>query len=189
MKPQLFTVFFLTRALIDIFSIIVLVRYVYFPLHKKKDFYFAFFLLNSLVFVLTFLLDKTAFGAASAVGLLAAFSILRLRTETISVKDMSYLFIVLTLAVINATMSGPYYELITMNVVIVGLAYSLDREWLSKSIHTRIMELDSLENIMPQNMELLLADLRGKTGLDIQRIRIESVDLVRKRANVLIYFY
>lgn len=181
--------FFLTRALIDVVSIIILVRYVYFPLHKKKDFYFSFFLLNFLVFMLTFLLSKTAFAAVSAVGLLAAFSILRLRTETISVKDMTYLFVVLTLGVINATMSGPVYELMATNAIIVALAYFLDKEWHSKSIHMRTMELDSLEHIMPQNMDLLMASLRTRTGLDIQRIKIETVDLVKQRAMVLVYHY
>jgi len=188
-KPQLFTLFFITRFSIDIIAIIVLVRYVYFPIHKKKDFYFSFFTLNILVFILTYLLSKTAFAAVSAVGLLAAFSILRLRTETISIKDMTYLFVVLTVGVINATMSGPYYELITMNVAIVLLVFGLDREWISKSIHVREIELDSLENIMPQNMDKLVADMRARTGLDVQRIKVESVDVGRNRARISLFYY
>jgi hypothetical protein len=104
-------------------------------------------------------------------------------------KDTTYLFIVLTLGLINATMTGPYYELITLNVIIVGLSFALDKEWLSKSIQTREMELDSLEHIIPEKMQPLIESLRTRTGLDIQRIKIESVDLVKGRATIKVYHY
>ena len=105
-RPQLFTQFFFTRIVINGIALIVLVRYVYYPMNRKKEFYFTFFLLNFLVFVLVFLLNKSSsIGTYSAVGLLAVFTFLRLRTETIGMKDMTYLFVVLTLATINATMT------------------------------------------------------------------------------------
>ena len=191
MKAQLFTEFFFIRIIIDVLAVVALVRFVYLPIYHKKDFYFAFFILNFLVFVITFLLNKTsAFsGVGTAFGLLAFFTLLRLRTETISMKDTTYLFIVLTLGLINATMTGPYYELITLNVIIVGLSFTLDKEWLSKSLQTREMELDSLEYIIPEKIQLLIESLRTRTGLDIQRIKIESVDLVKGRATIKIYHY
>lgn len=190
-RPQLFTPFFYTRLIINTIFVVILVMLVYLPIHRKKDYFFTFIVLNFLVFIITFLINKTsAFSSmGTAFGLLAFFSLLRLRTDTISMKDMTYLFIVLTLGLVNATMSGPYHELITLNVVIVGIAYGLDKEWLSKSIHMREMKLDSLEFIVPQQSEKLLADLRAKTGLEIQRIKVISVDLVKKRAVIQVYYY
>lgn len=188
-KPQLFTTFFFYRIVIDAVAVIVLVRYVYYPMNRKKEFYFTFFLLNFLVFVLVYLLNKsTSMGTYSAVGLLAVFTFLRLRTETIGMKDMTYLFVVLTLATINATMTGPDFELISLNVVIVAMTFSLDKEWLSRTIHVRSMELNSLDNIIPEKMDLLKADLKTRTGLNIQRVEIDAVNMVKGRAEIKIYY-
>lgn len=190
-RPQLFTTFFYTRLITNTVSVFLLVMLVYLPLHRKKDYFFTFIVLNFLVFIITFLINKTsAFsGIGTAFGLLAFFSLLRLRTDTISMKDMTYLFVVLTLGLVNATMSGPFYELITLDVVIVGITYGLDKEWLSKSIHMRELQVDSLEFIMPQDTQKLIADLRVRTGLEIQRVHVQSVDLVKKRAVLQVYYY
>lgn len=190
-RSQLFTEFFYIRLLMNMVSVFTLVMFVYLPLYRKKDYFFTFIVLNFLVFIITFLINKTsAFSSMSmGLGLLAFFSLLRLRTDTISMKDMTYLFIVLTLGLVNASMSGPYYELITLDVVIIGLAYGLDKDWLSKSIHVREMQLDTLTYIIPEEMDKLLAELRTKTGLDIQRVKVISVDLVKRRAIVQIFHY
>ncbi len=190
-KPQLFTSEFYTRLLTNIVSVVILVMAVYLPIHRKKDYFFTFLIMNFLVFIITFLINKTsAFsGMGTALGLLAFFSLLRLRTETITMKDMTYLFVVLTIGLVNATMSGPLYELITLDVVIVGITFGLDKEWLSKSIHIREIRVDSLDNIVPQQTDKLLADLRSKTGLEIQRVKIQSVDMVKRRALLHIYYY
>jgi hypothetical protein len=114
---------------------------------------------------------------------------LRLRTETITMKDMTYLFVVLTIGLVNATMSGPLYELITLDLVIVGITFGLDKEWLSKSIHIREIKVESLENIVPQQTDKLIADLHTKTGLEIQRVQVVSIDMVKKRALLHVYHY
>ncbi len=189
-KPQLFTIHFLIRLAVNALAVIVLVRVVYFPINRKKEFYFTFFLLNALVFIVIFLVNiGTTIGTATGFGLIAIFTLLRFRTETISMKDMTYLVIVLVLATINATMTGPVYEMIAVNSFIIVLTYSMDKEWLSKSIHSREIELSSLEHIMPQDMDKLVASLRVSTGLDVQRVKIESVDLVRGRARIKLYYY
>ncbi len=190
-RPQLFTAAFYSKLIINTVSLVILVMLVYLPIHRKKDFFFTFMIMNFLVFIITYLINKTtAFSTyGTAFGLLAFFSLLRLRTDTISMKDMTYLFVVLTLGLINATMSGPVYELITLNAVIIGLTFGLDKEWLSKSIHIREVTMDSLENIVPQQMDKLVPDLKAKMGLDIQRIRIISIDLVKRRAVLQVYHY
>ncbi|GEM_PF-3485200 len=190
-KSQIFTTFFYTRLITNTVSVLVLVMFVYLPLYRKKDYFFMFLVLNFLVFIIMFLISKSsAFsGFGVGLGLLAFFSLLRLRTDTISMKDMTYLFIVLTLGLVNAGMTVPDFELYTLNVVIVGLAYLLDKDWLSKSIHMREMKLETLDNILPEDMEKLVDSLRSRTGLDIQKVKILSVDLVKKRARVQIFHY
>ncbi|MDZ4715878.1 MAG: DUF4956 domain-containing protein [Cytophagales bacterium] len=191
MKAQLFTIAFLIRLAINAGAMILLVRMVYQPIYQKRDFNFTFYLLNFVVFVLTFLMEKTGSAASlgTGVGLVAAFSLLRLRTETISIKDMTYLFMILTLGLVNAIMAGPFYELITLNAVIVVLAFVLDADWVTRNINIKTIELDSIDNIQPDKQSLLIADLRQRTGLDIKRISVENIDLGKKRASVKIYYY
>ena len=94
-KSHLFTEYFLVRLLINTVSMIILIRIVYFTTYQKRDLFFTFFLLNFIVFLLAYMLDKAGGfdSIGSAFGLLAAFSLLRFRTETMSAKDMTYLFI------------------------------------------------------------------------------------------------
>ncbi|MBL7851357.1 MAG: DUF4956 domain-containing protein [Cyclobacteriaceae bacterium] len=191
-KPVFFTPLFLERLGVNTISVFILVVLVYLPIHRKKEYFFLFFILNFLVFIIMFMILRTSsftsFGAAG-LGLLAFFSLLRLRTDTISMKDMTYLFVVLTMGLMNAVMTGPYFELITLDATLIALTYGLDKDWLSKSIHMRELQVDSLDNIIPQQTDKLIADLRVRTGLEIQRVHIQSVDLVKKRAVLHIYYY
>src|SRR6187549_502962 len=93
----IFSSYFLVRLLINTVSMIVLIRFIYFSTYQKRDSFFTFFLLNFIVFLLAYMLDKTGgFNSiGSAFGLLAAFSLLRFRTDTLSMQDMTYLFMVM----------------------------------------------------------------------------------------------
>jgi len=189
-KALLFKPDFYKRLIINTFSVFIMVMLVYLPIHRKKDYFFTFLILNFLIFIITYLISyTTAFTGFAGIGLLAFFSLLRLRTDTISMKDMTYLFLVVTLGLVNAILIGPTYELITLDLVIIALTYFLDKDWLTKSIHVREMKLNSLNYVMPEETDKLLHDLRSKTGLDIQRVKILSVDLVKNRAEVQIFYY
>jgi hypothetical protein len=170
---------------------IVLIRYVYYNTYQKKDSFFTFFLLNFIVFLLAFILDKTGgFNSiGSAFGLLAAFSLLRFRTETFTMKDMTYLFIVMTLGLINSVMKGAYLEIIIINVMIVVAVYVVDGNQLIRNQQSKTIEYYSLENIKPAQQHQLITELRDRTGLDIQKITVEHIDFGKGKALIKIYFY
>jgi len=191
MKIQpLFTEYFLIRLLINTVSMIILIRFIYYHIYGKRDFFFTFFLINFVVFLLAFMLEKTsAFSSIStAFGLLAAFSLLRFRTETISAKDMTYLFIIMTFGLINSIMNGTYWEIILLDVLIITAVYIVDGNKLMRNQKTKTVEYDGLENIQPEKHAKLIDDLRQRTGLNIQRISIEHIDLVKSRAEIRIYY-
>ncbi|MBK5279509.1 MAG: DUF4956 domain-containing protein [Bacteroidia bacterium] len=190
-KTQLFTSYFLLRLLINTVSMIILVRFVYYNTYKKKDSFFTFFLLNLIVFLLAFMLERTgAFSSiGSAFGLLAAFSLLRFRTETISMKDMTYLFIIMTFGLLNSVMKGTYLEIITINAMIIAVVYVVDGNQLMRNQRFKTIEYPSLENIRPDKQAQLISDLRDRTGLDIQKITIEHIDFGKERAIIKIYYY
>ena len=188
---QIFTEYFLFRILINTVAMIVLIRVVYYNIYEKRDYYFTFFLLNFIIFLLAYMLEKTkAFSSmGSAFGLLAAFSLLRFRTETITTKDMTYLFIIMTIGLINSIMKGTYLEIIVLNLLIILVVFIIDGNRIIKNEKTKLVEYNSLENMQPQNHHLLIADLKQKTGLDIKKILIEEIDFTKSRLMIRVWFY
>ena len=190
-KSHLFTEYFLVRLLINTVSMIILIRIVYYATYQKRDLFFTFFLLNFIVFLLAYMLDKAGGfdSIGSAFGLLAAFSLLRFRTETMSAKDMTYLFIIMTFGLINSIMKATYAEVVILNVMIVGAVYIVDGSRFMKQQKTKTVEYNTLENIKPERQPQLIADLRERTGLDIQKIAIEHIDFEKNKAVIKVYFY
>lgn len=187
----MFTEYFLSRFLINILAMIILIRYVYYATYQKRDTFFTFFLLNFIVFLLTYMLEvvKAFNSLGSAFGLLAAFALLRFRTEAITIKDMTYLFIVMALGLINSIMKGTYLELLSLNAMIIGAVFVVDGNRFMRNQKHQTIEFDKLENIRPERQALLIAELRERTGLDIKKISIEHIDFARVRVTVKIYYY
>ena len=187
----IFTEYFFLRLLINVVSMIVLVRIVYYNSYKKKDWFFAFFLLNFIVFLLSYILFKT--GGMSSIGgafaLLAAFSLLRFRTVTISITDMTYLFTTMTFGLINSIMNGSYIEVIAVNVLIIGAVFVVDGNILIRNQKSKTIDYPSLENIRPDQHVKLIEELREFTGLDIKKITIEHIDVRRGRVLIRMYYF
>jgi len=189
-EHQIFTEFFFLRILINVISMVILVRFVYYPAYKKKDAFFTFFLLNLLVFLLAYML-VTIGGLSSiggAFGLLAAFSLLRFRTEAISMNDMTYLFVIMTIGLINSIMQAAVLEIIALNAVIVLAVFIVDGNLLIHRQRTKTIDYHSIEHIKPDQHELLIKELKEFTGLDIQKINIEHISTRKQRALIKIYF-
>jgi hypothetical protein len=170
---------------------ILVVRVIYFNTYHKSDLFFTFFLLNFIVFLLSYMLEQAkAFNSlSSAFGLLAAFSLLRFRTETLTTKDMTYLFIMMAVGLINSVMKGSYLEIAGINMAIAAVVYAVDGNQLMRNQKIKIVEYDKIENIRPEQHQQLLSDLKERTGLDIKKTTIEQIDLVKNRAIIKIYYY
>ncbi len=188
---HLFTEYFLVRLLINTVSMVLLVRVVYYHTYHKRDSFFTFYLLNFIVFLLSYMLEKTkAFDSmGSAFGLLAAFSLLRFRTETITSKDMTYLFIIMTIGLTNSIMKGSVIEIVTLNAMIVTAVYLVDGNQLMRNQKTKTIEYPTLDNIKPEQQPKLIEDLKQRTGLDIRKITIEHIDFGKSRAVIKIFYY
>lgn len=190
MENILLTEYFLIRLAINTVTMIVLIRFIYFITHQTRDLFFAFFLLNFIVFLLTIMIEKAkAFNSmGSAFGLLAAFSLLRFRTETITTRDMTYLFIIMAIGLINSILKGSYLEIVGINAIVVTVVFAVDSNVLMKNQKTKIVEYDSIEHIRPEHHAKLTAILQEKTGLDIQKISIEEIDFKKSLVVIKIYY-
>lgn len=183
--------FFIVRLLINTLFMILVIRVLYFRTYHKSDLFFTFFLLNFIVFLLSYMLEQAkAFNSlSSAFGLLAAFSLLRFRTETLTTKDMTYLFIIMAVGLINSVMRGTVIEIGGINLAIATVIFLVDGNVLMKNQKIKMVKYDKIENIRPEQHEQLLADLRERTGLDIRKTTIEQIDLVKNRVLIKIYYF
>lgn len=180
---------FFWRLLIDFCTMIVMVRLIYFPIHKKKEYLFTFFLFNIIIFIITYLLNKVDMSMGAAFGLFAVFSILRLRTEGLTSKDMTYLFVVIAIGLIAAVSKTSYFELAIINLIIIAVTFALDGNLLLKNELVRTIQYENIEMIKPENQQALIDDLRKRTGLNIHRVSIGKIDFLRDVAIVKAYYY
>ena len=180
---------FFSRMFIDILSVLLLIRFIYYPIYQKKDFFFTFFLFNIVIFVITYLLNKVELSMGAAFGLFAVFSLLRYRTENISAKDMTYLFVVIALGLISAVNKGTFIETAIINGIILISAYALDANIFSKTEHTKKIKYENIDLVRPENSLLLIEDLRKRTGLNIHRISVDDINFLQDTATITVHYF
>ena len=180
------------RFLFNISVAYLIIMQIYKRFHDGNDFVFTYFMFNSLIFFFAYILGNMDINIGFAFGLFAVFAILRYRTNPIPIKEMTYLFIVITTGVINAIGSNEVsqQELIFANFIIIILTYILENHGRIQDsenlLGRRTIEYDKLENIKPENHKDLLIDLENRTGLSIQRFEIGRIFL--DRVNIKIFY-
>lgn len=176
---------------LDVIVLFVLIRLIYYPIHRKKENLFTYFVFNILIFFLCILMNNVKLSMGFGFGLFAVFSIMRYRTEQLSVKDMTYLFAVITTAVINALVSKKVSlaELFFTNGMILGLVYVLEHVWLTRHEAMRQLIYERIELIKPENRALLFEDLRKRLGIKVSRVEIGRIDLLRDTAQLRVFYF
>jgi len=181
---------YILRYAFNVFIAFILLKFIYKSDKKNRNYAFTFYVFNTLIFFLCYLMNNVKLDLGFAFGLFAVFSILRYRTAAIPMKEMTYLFLVIGIAVINAltTKKVSFVELLFTNVAILAVTFFLERLWYKEGLFERVIEYEKIENIKPENNALMLEDLRQRTGLDIREFEILQTDFVRDLARVKIYF-
>ena len=171
--------------------VILIVRYIYYPVTKNKDYLFTYLLISLTVFLLCVLLDSVKLQLGFALGLFAIFGIIRYRTDPIPIKEMTYLFLVIGISVVNALANKKisYAELVFANLLIVFVTYGMERIWLLRHESRKNIIYEKIELIKPERREELIEDLKERTGIDIIRVEIRRIDFLRDVANVRIFYY
>ena len=180
---------FFIRLAVDLVSVFILIRFIYYPNYRTKEFFFTFFIFNLIIFLITYMMNKVEMSMGAAFGLFAVFSIMRYRSEDISIKDLTYLFLVIAIGLITAISKGGWDELSLINAIILVVTLLLETNLLMKRELGKSIQYENIEMIKPENHEKLLQDLRTRTGLDIHRFSITKVDFLRDMATIRIYYY
>ena len=175
---------------LNLVSSLVVVRLIYHMAAKRRDFVFTFMLVSTAVFLLCRLLAGVEIDLAFALGLFAFFGIIRYRTNATPIREMTYLFIVITLAVINALapLAASWLEIAMANVLIWALSYVLERLWFVEHLATKMVIYDRIDLLHAGRRPELIADLEQRTGVTIVHLEIGKVDLLRDTANLKIHF-
>ncbi len=179
------------RFLINIGFLTIIIRFLYYQNSKRKDYLFTYYLISIIVFFLCFTLKKYELDLGMALGLFAIFGIIRYRTDPIEIKEMTYLFVVIGVSVINslANKKMSYAEIIGANAIIVLVLTVLERYWTLKHETIKSIVYDNLENIKPQNYSYLKSDLEERTGLNIHKISVGKIDFFKNAAQITIYYF
>lgn len=184
------------RILIDLATVFVLVRFIYFPIYKNKEFFFMFAIFNLIIFLISFLLNKVDLSMGAAFGLFAVFSMLRYRTDNISIKDMTYLFLCIAVGLVSAvtkikgaTDFEEYLFLGIVNITILIITYLLESKMISRKEQTNTIVYENIELIQSNRKDELLADIRLRTGINVHRVSVQKINFLKDSAQLKIYFY
>lgn len=184
------------RFVVDLISVFVLIRLVYFPIYKKRELFFTYFVFNVVIFMICFLLNKVDLSMGAAFGLFAVFSMLRYRTEDISLKDMTYLFLVIAMGLISAvtkikgtedSIESLFVGLI--NAVIIILAYLLESKVLMKKEGVKVIIYENIELVNEGREAEMIEDIKKRTGINVHRVIIQKIDFLRDSAQIKIFYY
>jgi hypothetical protein len=181
---------FLVGALFNLFIAVFISRFIYYPVTQTKIYVFTFIAFNTIVYFVLSLLTSTALGVGVGFGLFAIFSVLRYRTDEMPIREMTYMFILVALPVVNSVLISTqgYEKLAIANVFIVLVLFVLEKEWGFHFEGNKRIIYDVIELITPENEPQLLADLRRRTGLQVKRAEIVSIDFLRDVADIKIYY-
>jgi hypothetical protein len=171
--------------------IFLLVRVIYYPIAKRKDFLFTYFLFSISIFMMCYLLESVKVEMGFALGLFAVFGIIRYRTDAIPIKEMTYLFIIIGMSVMNALINKKITlaELVFANLSIVALTYGLEKVWLMRHESQKLIVYEKIDLIQNGRRPELIADLTQRTGIKINRVEVGKIDFLRDTVVLKIYFY
>ncbi|MDC1265974.1 DUF4956 domain-containing protein [Flavobacteriaceae bacterium] len=178
------------RFLLNLFFLTGIVKFIYYKHYQKKEYLFTFYLIGIVVYFLCFTLKKYELDLGMALGLFAIFGIIRYRTLPLEVKEMTYLFVVIGVSVMNALSNKKmsYAEIIAANTIILLALYVLERYWARTEIVSKDVIYEIIENIRPENHHLLKADLEKRLGVEILSFEIGKVNFLKDVARVTVYY-
>lgn len=178
----------IVRFAFNMLIVLFIARYIYFRISRRRDFYFTYILISTTVFFICYLLDSVRIELGFALGLFAVFGIIRYRTDAIPIKEMTFLFVLIGISVINALASETisYSELLFTNFGIVATTWMMEIVWREKQETRKFVLYEKIELIKPENEAKLIEDLEQRTGLHIVRVEIGKIDFLKDTAELTI---
>ena len=183
----------------------LLVHFFYYKKSRRRDYYFTFIVFSSAMLTLLYIMGNVEVGVGLTLGLFAIFGVIRYRTETVPIREMTYLFIIIALAAVNGLAplyhvvdlsSAPHYVLgwgnvgvmALVNCLMLLLVWVLESESLVKHVTTKLVQYDRIELIVPEKRDELVADLEKRLGVKVENVEIGHVDFLKDSAMIKVYY-
>lgn len=177
------------RFLLNVAVVAFIVRVFYYPKSKRRDYFVTFILISISVFLIIFLMGGVKLKTGVALGLFAIFGIIRYRTESVPIREMTYLFLIIAVSTINALDSSiSYVELLATNLLFIISIWAMESNRWVKHVASKMVLYDNINLITPEKEPELIEDLKKRTGLDIIRIEVGAIDFSKDTAMVKIYY-
>lgn len=180
----------LLRFGINFLVMLILVRWLYYSASRRKDYLFTYLLISTVVFLLCYLLESVTLQIGFALGLFAIFGIIRYRTNPMPIKEMTYLFLIIGVSVINALTSvSGLVEIIFANLVLILITLLLEKVWLLKHLSAKSIVYEKINLIVPEKYDELVADLKERTGIkNIRKVEVGSINFLKDTCRMIIYY-
>lgn len=179
----------LARFALNALFVFIITNYFYYPRSRRRDYYFAFIMLSVSIFMMIYLMDGSKMKIGAALGLFAVFGIIRYRTESVPIREMTYLFFVVAISVINGmTAKLSIAELLAANLLFVVVVAAAESNHLVKRVACKYVRYDNIKLINKQNYTELIADLEARTGLKVVRVEVGSIDFMTDTALIKMYY-
>ncbi len=179
----------LCRFALNLIAVWIIVHFFYYKKSKRRDYYFTFILISVSIFMLIYLMDGSKMKIGAALGLFAVFGILRYRTEAVPIREMTYLFFLVALSVVNGMAAKvSVVELLAANLIFIASVAVCESNLLVKQSNCKFVRYDNIALIVPERREEMKADLEKRLGLKIENIEIGTVDFLRDIALVKVYY-
>lgn len=179
---------FFQKFIIFIISLMILIKYGFEEKSTFNDSLFVYYMFGIGVFLVTYCMLNLEISLGFAFGLFAIFSMLRYRTEVLSFKEMTYLFLVIVLSLLSAVSPLSNVELIVVNAIILTSAFFIQSNSNNSILMEKIIKYENIENIKPENYANLIEDLKRRTGLKIQKVTISSIDFMQDSAMLKAFY-
>lgn len=179
----------LVRFAFNFLFVLIIVRFFYYPRSKRRDYFFAFIMLSASIFMMIYFMDGSKMKVGAALGLFAVFGIIRYRTEAVPIREMTYLFFIVALAVVNGMSARlSIAELLIANLIFILVAKFTESSRFIKRMACKYVRYDNINLITPEKREDMIEDLKKRTGLNIIKVEIGSIDFMRDTALIKIYY-
>lgn len=179
----------LIRFLLNTFVIGIIVRGFYYPKSRRRDYFFTFLLIAISVFLLIFLMGGVKLKIGFALGLFAIFGIIRYRTESVPIREMTYLFLIIAVSAINGLATSiSYVELLATNLLFIGSIWACESNHWVKHVASKLVLYDNINLITPEKEGELIEDLKKRTGLDVLRVEVGAIDFSKDTVMVKMYY-
>lgn len=176
---------------VNFISAFIIIRFIYYPRQGEHAYLFTFLAFNTVIYFIMGLFTSIELSIGVGFGLFALFSILRYRTETVPIHEMTYLFVMVALPILNSIIfgTGQYEKLVLTDAIIIGVIWALEKGWgFDTGQYSKQVVYEKIDLIQPEKRDEMIADLKARTGLSVTGVQVDMIDFLRDTAKIRIFY-